>query len=57
MMIEPPFNTAEIELLHDAIAGWLAHYLMRAERMDGEPADGFDFELMTNVGRKLGMEL
>jgi len=55
--IEPLFNSAEVELLQDAVAGWLAHYLMRAEKMDGEPADGLDFELMTAVGRKLGMEL
>src|SRR5262245_34870691 len=42
----------EVDLLHDAIAGWLARYLMHAERMDGEPADGFDFQIMTTLGNK-----
>jgi hypothetical protein len=55
--LEPRFNAVEVELLQDAVAGWLAHYLIRAERMDGEAADGFDFESMTAVGRKLGMKL
>jgi hypothetical protein len=62
--IEPPFITLsialsrpEVDLLHDAVAGWLARYLVHREMMDGEPADGFDFETMTMLGRKLGMNL
>ena len=55
--IVPLFNSAEVELLQDAVAGWLAHYLMRAEMMDGSPARSLDFEIMTEAGRKLGMEL
>jgi len=55
--IDPLFASHEVELLQDAVAGWLAHYLMHAEKMDGEPARNLDFETMTEVGRKLGMEL
>ena len=47
----------EVELLHDAVAGWLARYLVHAEMMDGDPADYFDFQTMTGIGHRLGMNL
>jgi hypothetical protein len=45
----------EVDLLQDAVAGWLAAYLVHAEIVNGQPA--IDFDLMTTVGRKLGMNL
>lgn len=55
MLVFVSLSKPEVELLQDAVAGWLARYLVHAEMMDG--ADGYDFETMTVIGRKLGMNL